>query len=516
VFLALSLRLLQPERMAAFSALPAEERRNFREEIVSHVESWAARAVERLPATVLVGNFPAPVWPLAGVADAKAEYSEAELYLELNLELLRRFKGNPRVRVFDLERLASRYGKERILDPKMFYLAKMEWSPGFLPLVAGELVRQVKAIRGLGKKCVVLDLDGTLWGGVVGEEGPAGVKIGQGDPEAEAYLDFHYKLKALQDRGILLAICSKNNRADVVEVFESRPEIPLKLADFAAAEICWDPKHEGLRRIAAALNIGTDSLVFLDDNPAEVSLIQQMMPEVKTVLLPPDPAEFAGLLERMDDFEKLEILEEDRRKADQYRENRQRQELQAAAGDLAGYLASLRIELEIRLARREDLPRVHQLFTKTNQFNLTTERYSLAEVERFATSPACEMWVARARDRFGDLGTIAVVLLKKVGRMATLDSFLLSCRAMGRGIETAIMNHVKQRLVEDRGGLELRGRYLPTAKNKPVERFYEEQGFRLLESASSGERLYGLRRDEVRIEPCDWIRVVHDELVGSR
>lgn len=518
VLLALSLRLLQPERMAAFSSMPAEERRNFCEEVVSHVESWAERAVDKLPATLLIGNFAAPAHPLAGVADAKSEYGESEFFLELNLELLRRCKGNPRVRLFDLDRLASRYGKDRVLDPKMYYLAKMEWSPGFLPTVAGEVVRQVKAVRGLGKKCLVLDLDNTLWGGVVGEDGPSGIKIGigDGDPEAEAFFELHHKLKALQDRGVLLAVCSKNNRADVVEVFDSRPEIPLKLADFAAAEICWSPKHEGLAKIAAALNIGTDSLVFVDDNPAEISLVQQMMPEVKAVLLPPDPAEYAGLIERMTDFERAEILEEDRRKAEQYRENRQRQELQAATVDLRAYLASLRTELEIHLARREDLPRVHQLFTKTNQFNLTTERYSLAEVERFATSPACELWVARARDRFGDLGTIAVVLLKKVGRMATIDSFLMSCRAMGRGIETAIMNHVKQRLVEDRSGLELRGRYLPTAKNKPVETFYDEQGFRLLESSSSGEKLYGLRRDEVRIQPCDWIRMTHDELVGSR
>src|SRR5215210_7774340 len=398
----------------------------------------------------------------------------------------------------------------------MYYLAKMEWSPGFLPTVAAELVRQIKAIRNVGKKCLVLDLDNTLWGGVVGEDGPTGIKIGTGDPEAEAFLEFHHKLKALQDRGVLLAVCSKNNRADVVEVFDSRPEIPLKLADFAAAEICWDPKHEGLKRIAAALNIGTDSLVFVDDNPAEISLVQQMMPEVKTVLLPPDPAEYAGLIERMNDFETPEILEEDRRKTGQYRENRQRQELQASVGGLEGYLASLRTEVEIHLARREDLPRVHQLFSKTNQFNLTTERYSLAEIERFATSPACELWVARARDRFGDLETIAVVLLKKVGRMATIDTFLMSCRAMGRGIETAIMNHVKHRLVEERSGLELRGRYLPTPKNKPVERFYDEQGFRLLESSPSGEKLYGLRRDEVRLAPCDWIRVTHDELIGSR
>lgn len=516
VFLALSLPLLRPEPMGAFSSLSGDERRNLREDVVSHIESWVAMALERVPATLLVANFPVPSYPLAGVADSKAEYGETEFYLELNLELLRRLKGNPRVRLFDLDRLASRYGKDRVLDPKMFYLARMEWSPGFLPTVAGEIVRQVKAARNLSRKCLVLDLDNTLWGGVVGEDGVSGIKIGPGDPESEAFLAFHHKLKALQDRGILLALCSKNNRADVVEVFESRPEIPLKLADFAATEICWDPKHVGLRKIAAALNIGTDSLVFLDDNPAEVTLVQQTMPEVKAVLLPPDPAEFAGLLERMNDFEKLEILEEDRRKAGQYRENRQRQELQSTATDLRSYLASLRTEVEIHLARQEDLPRVHQLFNKTNQFNLTTERYSPAEVERFATSPSCELWVARARDRFGDLGTIAVVLLKKVGRMATIDSFLMSCRAMGRGIETAIMNHIKQRLMEDRSGLELRGRFVPTAKNKPVEAFYDDQGFRLLERASTGERLYGLRRDEARLLPCDWIKVTQDELVLGR
>jgi FkbH-like protein len=517
VLLALSLRLLRPDRMAGFGALTVEERRIFRDEVVAHVESWVSAALERLPATLLIANFPVPTWPLAGVADVKSEYGEAELYLELNLELLRRFKGQPRVRLFDADRLASRYGKERLLDPKMYYLAKMEWAPGFLPTVAGEMVRQIKAIRGLGRKCLVLDLDNTLWGGVVGEDGAAGVKIGPGDPEAEAFLELHYRLKALQDRGVLLALCSKNNRADVQEVFETRPEIPLKLSDFAALEIGWDPKHEGLQRIAKALNIGTDSLVFVDDNPAEVCLIQQMMPEVKAVLLPPDPAEYAGLIERMNDFEKPAILEDDRRKTGQYLENRQRQELEQGAGDLKTYLSSLRTEVEVRLARREDLERVHQLFHKTNQFNLTTERYSPAEIERFATSPSCELWVARARDRFGDQGTIAVVLLKKVGRLATIDSFLMSCRAMGRGIETAIMNHIKHRLLEDRSGLELRGRFMPTAKNKPVESFYDDQGFRLLERSSQGEKLYGLRRDEARLAPCDWIRVVNDEqLVGSR
>ena len=511
VLLALSLRLLRPEAWAAFPSLPAAERRDLREDVVSHVESWALSALERLPGTLLVANFPVPAQPAFGIADLNAEYGETEFFLDLNLDLLRRFKGHSRVQVFDADRLASRFGKDRLLDRKMYYLAKMEWSPAFLGCVASELVRHARAAQGRARKCLVLDLDNTLWGGVVGEDGPAGVKIGPGDPEGEAFLDLHHRLKALQAQGVLLALCSKNNPGDVHELFDSRPEIPLKLDDFAAVEISWEPKHEGLKKIAAALNLGTGSLVFMDDNPAETSLIHQMLPEVRTVLLPPDPAEYVAALDRLTDFERTVVLEDDARKTAQYRENREREELRtAAAGDLGAYLSSLRTELAITRAKRDDLPRIHQLFSKTNQFNLTTQRYTPAEIERFIGSPICELWVARARDRFGDLGAIGLLLLKRDGRIVYVDSFLMSCRVMGRGLETALMNHLKHRLMDEPGHLELRGRYIPTAKNKPVETFYEDQGFRLLERRETGEKLYVLRRHEARPRPCDWIEVVED------
>ncbi|HTG36193.1 MAG TPA: HAD-IIIC family phosphatase [Thermoanaerobaculia bacterium] len=510
VLLALSLRLLRPEAWAAFAALSPAERRDLKEDVAAHVESWALAALERTPATLLVANFPVPAQPAFGVADLNTEYGETEFFLDLNLDLLRRFKGHPRVQIFDLDRLTSRFGKDRVLDRRMYYLAKMEWSPAFLGCVAAELVRHARAARAQARKCLVLDLDNTLWGGVVGEEGPAGVKIGPGDPEGEAFLDFHHRLKALQAQGVLLAVCSKNNPEDVAELFDSRPEIPLRITDFAAVEISWEPKHEGLKKIAAALNIGTDSLMFMDDNPAEISLIQQMLPEVKSVLLPPDPAEYVAVIDRLTDFERTTVLEEDARKTAQYRENREREALRTASGELGTYLASLRTELAITRARRDDLPRVHQLFTKTNQFNLTTQRYTPSEVERFIASPICELWVVRGRDRFGDLGAIGVVLLRRDGRVVYIDSFLMSCRAMGRGIETAIMNHVKHRLLDEPGHLELRGRYMPTAKNKPAETFYEDQGFRLLERRDSGEKLYVLRRIDTREVPCEWIEVVQD------
>ena len=512
VLLALSLRLLRPEAWAAFAGMSPAERRDLKEDVAAHVESWALAALERTPATLLVANFPVPAQPAFGVADLNTEYGETEFFLDLNLDLLRRFKGHPRVQIFDLDRLASRFGKDRVLDRRMYYLAKMEWSPAFLGCVAAELVRHARAARAQARKCLVLDLDNTLWGGVVGEEGPAGVKIGAGDPEGEAFLDFHHRLKALQAQGVLLAVCSKNNPEDVAELFDSRPEIPLRITDFAAVEISWEPKHEGLKKIAAALNIGTDSLVFMDDNPAEISLIQQMLPEVKAVLLPPDPAEYVAVIDRLTDFERTAVLEEDARKTAQYRENREREALRTASGELGTYLASLRTELAITRARRDDLPRIHQLFTKTNQFNLTTQRYTPSEVERFIASPICELWVVRGRDRFGDLGAIGVVLLRRDGRVVYIDSFLMSCRAMGRGIETAIMNHVKHRLLDEPGHLELRGRYLPTAKNKPAETFYEDQGFRLLERRDSGEKLYVLRRIDTREIPCEWIEVGQDAM----
>ena len=512
VFLALSLRRLRPGPWAAFAGLSPADRRELRDEVVSHIQTWADAALQRLPSTLLIANFPVPPQPAFGVADLNAEYGETEFHLDLNLDLLRCFKGHPRVQVFDLDRLASRYGKDRLLDHKMYYLAKMEWSPGFLSCVAGELIRHTRAAQGRARKCLVLDLDNTLWGGVVGEDGPMGVRIGPGDPEGEAFLDLHHRLKALQAQGVLLAICSKNNPGDVQELFDTRSDLPLKLADFAATEISWEPKHEGLKRIAAALNIGTDSLVFVDDNPAEVSLVNQMLPEVRTVLLPPDPAELVATLDRLTDFERLAVLEEDSRKTAQYHENRQREELRNVVGDLNTYLASLRTELAITRAKRDDLPRIHQLFAKTNQFNLTTQRYTPAEVERFIASPICELWVARGRDRFGHLGTIGAVLLRRDGRIVYIDSFLMSCRAMGRGIETAIMNHVKHRLMDEPGHLELRGRYVPSAKNKPAETFYEDQGFRLLERREGGEKLYVLRRIDARVKPCDWIEVGQDAM----
>jgi FkbH-like protein len=506
VLLALSLRRLRPEMWACFARLSPAERRDLREEVASHVESWALAAADRTPATLLVANFPAPAQPAFGVADLNSEYGETEFFLDLNLDLLRRFKGHPRVQIFDLDRLTSRFGKDRVLDRRMAYLARMEWSFPFLGCVAAELARHARAARGPARRGLVLDLD-TLWAGTLAEDGPAGVRVGAGDPEGEACLDFQCRLKALQAQGVLLAACSRSNPADVREVFDSRPGMPLRLDDLTALDLSWQPRHEGVRKLAAALGLDLSSLVFMDANPAEVSLVQQMLPEVKAVLLPADPADLTLALDRLTDFERTAVSPAEAWQASQPRED---ETPRTAAGDLGTCLATLRTELAITRAKRDDLPRIHQLFTRASQLNLTTPRYSPSDVERFIASPICELWVVRARDRFGDQGTVGAVLLRRDGRIVYIDSFLMSCRVAGRGIETAMMNHVKHRLLDEPGHLELRGRYLPTPRNKPVETFYDDQGFRLLERRDSGERLYVLRRTEAREKPCEWIEVVQD------
>jgi FkbH-like protein len=519
LFISLSLKNLSPKIHYEYNSLSLEQKKECRAAVVSTIYEWAAHALNNTKASILLSNFPRPGYPHSGIADLKEDYGETEFYFDLNLELLRHFKKEPRLYLFDLDNLAGRCGKQMVNDPKMYYLAKMEWSGKFIPFVAEEIVSFIRAIKNLTKKCLVLDLDNTLWGGVLGEEGPMGIKISKDDPEGEAYYDFQRKILTIKNRGILLAVCSKNNPGDVAEVFERRTDMPLQKTDFAAIETNWDPKHQNLARIAQSLNIGTDSLVFLDDNPAECLLIKQMMPEVKTVQLPKDPAKLADLIDSLWDFEKATITKEDVAKSAQYQQNIQRQEQKQRFGDLRAYLESLETEIVIRPAQEKDLERVVQLFTKTNQFNVTTIRYNLGHIQKFVSKSGFDLSIVEARDQFGVLGTIGLYLLEKQkAKKQRLDSFILSCRAMGRGIESAIMNHIKNRhLKKNKKDTVLEALYIPTPKNKPVENFFEEQGFEVSEKNKTGEKRYTLSGENAGEVTCGWIKVLDKkEYDGSK
>jgi FkbH-like protein len=477
-------------------------------EVIAAIEPAVRAALDTTDAVILLTNFTGPDCYELGLADSRAEFGQQEFYAQLNSTLAKTYRSEPRVQIVDLCRLMAYHGRVRSRDRRLYYVAKLPWHESFLPVLADELVRHVGAALGRVRKCLVLDLDNTLWGGVLGEEGPEGIRIGVGDPEAEAHLDLQRKICALKKRGILLAVCSKNNPEDVEEVFRARKDMPLKREDFVCMEVGWEFKHEGLERIAAELNIGTDSLVFMDDNPAEIELIRQLMPEVQCVLVPADPALRPMCLDRVHGLDRAILTGEDLAKTRQYQDNARRNAERSRFTDLQGYLVSLKTRVTIRAVSADTVGRVHQLFAKTNQFNLTTRRYTLGEVEAFTREPGSCIVMAHAEDRFGDIGWIGAVLVRGLdGESASIEAFVLSCRAMGRAIESALLNHVKDLCFRHSRCAVILAEFLPTPKNAPVRQFYDEHGFSVVEALESGAKRYRLRREDSKLTPCEWLVV---------
>lgn len=478
------------------------------DEVLGAVVPLVRAALDSTRAIVLLTNFVGPDCYDLGLADSRSEFGEQEFFSQLNSALGKAFRADPRVQIVDLCRLMALHGRARARDRRLYYVARIPWHESFLPLLADEIVRHINAGLGRIRKCLVLDLDNTLWGGVLGEDGPLGVRVGMDDPLAEAHFDLQRRILAIKRRGVLLAICSKNNPADVEEVFRLRPEMPLRKDDFACMEIGWEMKNEGLARIARQLNIGTDSLVFLDDNPAEIELIRQVMPEVECVLVPADPALRPACLNRVHSLDRAVITAEDLQKTRHYRDTASRESARTEFADLHDYLHSLRTRIAVRPVTADLLARTHQLFSKTNQFNVTTKRYSLAELDAFSVDPQSLLLMIRAEDRFGDFGWIGAVLLRVLGGADVhIDSFVLSCRAMGRAIESAILNDIKARCFARADCQAITAEYLPSAKNMPVRELYEEHGFTVTAVDASMRKQYRLEKCDSALSSCDWILV---------
>jgi len=506
VLLAVSLRDIAPEAHDSLDTLDRDAKLTLIAQIVGELVAWAEAAKKATGATLLITNFPRRSYPRLGIADLKAEMGEVEFHTRLNLALLEAFKEDLRAHVLDIERITSRIGKERSFNARTYYLARMPWDTTLLTHLAQEMHRYVHALLCLTKKCLVLDLDNTLWGGILGEEGPESIAIGPGTPHGEAFWDFQLRLAILKRRGVLLAIASKNNLSDVEEAFARCP-MPLALGDFAAVEINWQGKHKSIERIAKTLNIGLDSMVFVDDNPVECELIKQLLPQVTVLPLPPSPSEYPELISQLMAFETIRITEEDRVKARQYLENNKRSSRLAEAGSLEDWLQSLGTVVRLRHATSIEVPRIHQLFVKTNQFNVTTKRYTVAEVEHFLADDRFDLLLVDVGDRFGELGIVGLVLVDRDSTTPLIDSFILSCRAMGREIETAVVNHLKEVYLlagEDAG---LRACFVPTKKNLPVADLFEREGFAIAASLDTGEKRYLLAREQAVLRPCPHITV---------
>lgn len=381
------------------------------------------------------------------------------------------------VQLLSVDKYAALDGLRDWHDPALWHRSKQEIHPAAAPLYGEYLMRVVGAQRGCSKKCLVLDLDNTLWGGVIGDDGLEGIVLGHGDARGEAFLEFQRYALLLKNRGIILAVCSKNDEVNARAPFDSHPEMLLRRDDISCFVANWHDKATNLRQIAKRLNIGLDALVFADDNPFERNLIRRELPEVAVPELPEDPALFVECIASSGHFEGLSITEDDRARASQYRVNAEREMSLDSATDMSSYLRSMRMELLWQPISEIDLQRVVQLINKTNQFNLTTQRYSESEVRAAMADPMTLTWQVRLKDKFGDNGIVAVMIGSLNDQEEfEIDTWLMSCRVLGRQVEDACLALIVDG-ARQMGSRFLRGEYRPTEKNGMVRDLYSRFGF---------------------------------------
>jgi FkbH-like protein len=411
--------------------------------------------------------------------------SRAYFVTRLN-EAIREMADEYGVDVLAVDERAARDGIGKWHDAGLWHRSKQEVTPTAGPLYGDLVGRWVAAKQGRSFKCLVMDLDNTLWGGVIGDDGLEGIALGQGSPLGEAYVAFQDYARELSRRGIILAVCSKNDEANAVEPFEKHPDMVLKRGDIASFVANWSNKADNIRSIAAELNIGIDSLVFIDDNPFERNLVRQELPMVAVPEVSDDPTGYPVALADAGYFEGLSITDEDRERTSQYQGNKARDALKASVTDLPAYLRGLEMQLIWKRFDKIGLQRISQLINKSNQFNLTTKRYTEEDVIAVMADPDAFGLQLRLTDRFGDNGIIAII----IGRLQTdgdlyIDTWLMSCRVLGRQVEPTTLNLIAQE-ARKLGAKRLVGEYIPTKKNGMVKDHYAKLGFTVMESDTAG------------------------------
>ena len=414
---------------------------------------------------------------LGDIGDANLPHSLTNSVHQLNQGLAALCRTVSDCVFFDVDHLAARHGRANWRDSRMFLASRLPVSAASFGTYSGGLVRSLSALFRAPRKVLCTDLDNTLWGGILGEEGPDGIATGSAFP-GNCYLEYQKYLKQLSSRGILLTIVSKNNEADVREAFQARAaDLGVGLDNFVATKISWNEKSDSIRELAKELSLGLDSFVFVDDNPVECEAIRQQLPEVAVFGAPVDePWKLVELLSSQPFFDAAVVTDDDVNRLQEYKAQSQRAELASNAGNRDEFLASLGIVCTFLSALDAPLARSVQLLAKTNQFNLTTRRRSAAEVEEFAASPGGQAIAIRVRDRFGDAGVVGLALARTTGDSCIIDSLLLSCRVIGRGIETALLAHLAGNAIRA-GAKHLIGEFIATKKNAPCADFYPDHGF---------------------------------------
>lgn len=445
--------------------------------MVEEARGLWSQARSALKATVIHQTLVDVSEPVFGHFDRVVESSPASSVATANALTVEAARQDS-ILILDMDRLAARDGIEAWFDIAHWYASKLQLAPRAAPLYGDHVMRIVAGRLGLSKKCLVLDLDNTVWGGVVGDDGINGLVLGQGSAQGEAHLALQRYAKRLRDRGIILAVCSKNEPATAREAFASHPEMHLKLEDIAVFVANWNDKAENLRDIAARLNIGLDSLVFVDDNPVERQRIRAALPMVGVPELPEDVAGYVRCIAAAGYFEATSFTQDDRQRAAQYAANDAREALRSSAQSMDEFLGSLGMIMHFGRVSGVDLARAAQLINKTNQFNVTVRRHSEEAVAGLVGNPAVFAFQSRLIDRFGDNGVISVIILTPTDdHSLQLDTWVMSCRVFGRGVEMQIMNAVVD-AVREKGFRRICVEHMHTAKNGLIRDLLPKLGFR--------------------------------------
>lgn len=454
--------------------------------------------------TVHLGTFSRMGTPAsAGGRDAVAVVLD-----RLNAALREESAAFAGVRLIDTDDVVRAVGRPAAFDARFYFRSKAPWTGAYLD----ELARRIAAdTRGFGahyRKVLAIDCDNTLWGGVVGEDGVTGIRLGPHDHPGNIFWRVQHELATLRRRGVLLCLVTKNNPEDVDEVLRTHPDMVLRDDDFVVKRVNWDDKPANLRALATELDLGLDSFVFLDDSAFECEAVRAQLPMVRTVQVPTTLSEYPRVLADVAELFPAGGPADGADKTEQYRQRAQAQELRAGAADHESYLASLQLTVELRRDQPGDAPRVSELSQKSNQFNLTTRRYDVGEIQGCMDSPDRAVWSVVVGDIFGSAGLTGAAVLRYDGGCAHVESFFLSCRVLGRGVEGALWPAI----VADaagRGCTELRARFVPTSKNAQVADFYDRLGFRVVAEGADGSRTYGIGTTEFTTPTPAWIEITH-------
>lgn len=475
--------------------------------LVAEVETYISKLNLILPS---IGNRQLNIITLADFLSVSIETSDDRLMHainEYNDTIYHFAKEHSNIRIIDISSFYNKYSAAELIDWKLYFLSQMSINPKLATAFKEWYSLQLKAISLQRKKCIVLDLDNTLWGGVLGEDGLNQIAI-SGSYPGKAYNLWQQGLRQLKQKGVLLCICSKNNIEDVEEVWNKRADMVLKQNDFAAVRINWQDKVTNISELAKELNIGLDSMVFIDDNPTERELVRQLLPMVEVPDFPLQPYDLPKLYKQLVEkyFQTYNITAEDKQKTEQYRLNALRNEAASHYSDMTEYLRSLEMQLTIEPINEQTLPRAAQLTQKTNQFNLTTKRYAEADLRSLINNGAYG-WTLDVADKFGDYGITGLIIVNAEGM---IDTMLMSCRVLGKGVENAFIRIVLY-LLRKKGFQTITGQYIKTSKNSQTANFYPNNGFELIEHNGDNNAVYSIRLSDADLSVNDYLKINVDQ-----